>query len=153
MIVHKLFIFRTVQWSNLSLSALPGLPVHCILRLSLLHNILLSGNAPTTLSPYFAGGNLTSLDLLKPKGSGWVVRQIAVGETLRRLVGKCVCVLTKEKATQFFNPFQYGVACSAGTEKVVHKLRQAIEDNWNNGDFAIKELTRVVKSLKNETRV
>ena len=45
--------------------------------------------------------------------------------------------MTKDKATQFFNPFQYGVACPAGTEKIVHKLRQVIEDNWNNGDFAI----------------
>ena len=41
---------------------------------SLLHqvvNILLAGNAPTTLSPYLAGGNLTSL--LKSKGTGWDV--------------------------------------------------------------------------------
>ena len=37
----------------------------------------------------------------------------------------------------FSNPFQYGVACPAGTEKIVHKLRQFIEDNRNNGDFAI----------------
>ena len=105
---------------------------------SLLHqvvNILLAGNAPTTLSPYLAGGNLTSL--LKSKGTGWDVRPIAVGEILRRLVGKCACILTKEKASQFFNPFQFGVACPAGTEKIVHKLRQVIEDNWNNGDFAI----------------
>ena len=52
-------------------------------------------------------------------------------------MGKCACILTKDKATQFFNPFQYGVACPAGTEKIVHKLRQVIEDNWNNVDFAI----------------
>ena len=105
---------------------------------SLLHqvvNILLAGNAPTTLSPYLAGGNLTSV--LKSKGTGWDVRPIAVGEILRRLVGKCACILTKDKASQFFNPFQFGVACPAGTEKIVHKLRQVIEDNWNNRDFAI----------------
>ena len=75
--------------------------------------------------------------LLKPKGTGWDVRPIAVGEILRRLVGKCACILTKDKATQFFNPFQYGVACPAGTKKIVQRLRQVIEDNWNNGDFAI----------------
>ena len=60
-----------------------------------------------------------------------------MGEILRRLVGECACILMKDKATQFFNPFQYGVACPAGTKKIVHKLRQVIEDNWNNGDFAI----------------
>ena len=75
--------------------------------------------------------------LLKSKGTGWDVRPIAVGEILRHLVGKCACILTKEKASQFFNPFQFGVACPAGTEKIVHKLRQVIEDNLNNGDFAI----------------
>ena len=70
-------------------------------------NILLAGNAPTTLSPYLAGGNLTSL--LKSKGTGWDVRPIVVGEILRRLVGKWACILTKDKASQFFNPFQFGV--------------------------------------------
>ena len=36
-------------------------------------------------------------------------------------MGKCACILTKDKATQFFNPFQYGVACPAGTEKKLYK--------------------------------
>ena len=88
---------------------------------SLLHqvvNILLAGNAPTTRSSYLAGGNLTSL--LKFKGTGWDVQPIPVGEILRRLVGKCACILSKEKTSQFFNPFQFGVACPAGTEKIVH---------------------------------
>ena len=33
-------------------------------------------------------------------------------EVLSCLVGKCACILTKEKAIPFFNPFQYGVAYS-----------------------------------------
>ena len=36
---------------------------------------------------------------------------------MRRFAGKCACILTTDKATQFFNPFQCGVACPAGTGK------------------------------------
>ena len=43
----------------------------------------------------------------------------------------------KGKAIQFFRPFKYGVACPSGSEKIVHKRMQVIEDSWNNGDFAI----------------
>ena len=68
----------------------------------------------------------------------WVgCRTDCLREVMRRLVGKCTCILTKEKATQFFNPCQYGVACSSGSERIVHKLRQVIKDNRNNWDFAI----------------
>ena len=53
------------------LDALDSRPPKAISMESLLHqvvNILLAGNAPTTLSPYLAGGNMASL--LKPKGTG-----------------------------------------------------------------------------------
>eukprot|EP00731_Ephydatia_muelleri_P012182 Em0006g1076a len=50
------------------------------------------------------------------------VRPIAVGETLRRLAGKCVCAILKDKFADFFHPLQYGVACRAGAEKVIHQL-------------------------------
>ena len=39
------------------------------------------------------------------------VRPIAVGETLRRLASKCICAIVKNKASEFFSPFQLGVAC------------------------------------------
>ena len=67
---------------------------------------------------------------MKLKELGWDVRPIAVGEVLRRLAGKCACALTKEKATDFFAPFQFGVACPGGTEKIIHRLRQTVEDYW-----------------------
>ena len=43
------------------------------------------------------------------------VRPIAVGETLRRLVSKCRCALTKMKAAAFFD-----ISCPSGSEKIAH---------------------------------
>ena len=36
------------------------------------------------------------------EGGEWDVRPIAVGEVLRRCTGKCLCSVTKIKASQFF---------------------------------------------------
>ena len=108
---------------------------------SLLHqvvNLLITGEVPAALAPYLAGGNLTAI--MKLKELGWDVRPIAVGEVLRRLAGKCACALTKEKATDFFAHFQFGVACPGGTEKIIHRLRQTVEDHWHDSDFAILKI-------------
>ena len=40
---------------------------------------------------------------------GLDVRPIAVGEVLRRLVGKCLCSMVKVKVAEFFDPLQRGV--------------------------------------------
>ena len=63
------------------------------------------------------------------------VRPIAVGDTLRRLAGKCVCAILKEWFADFIHPFQYGVACRAGAEKVIHQVRYCIEEHWMDDDF------------------
>eukprot|EP00731_Ephydatia_muelleri_P002958 Em0001g2958a len=65
------------------------------------------------------------------------IRPIAVGETIRRLTGKCMCALVKDKATEFFQPLQLGVACHAGAEKVAHALRGCIEEHWMDEDFVV----------------
>ena len=65
------------------------------------------------------------------------IRPIVVGETLRRLTGKCLCSILRDKFSTFFQPSQFGVACKAGVEKVVHKLRKCIDDGWMSGDFVV----------------
>ena len=77
---------------------------------------------------------------MKLKELKWDVRPIAVGEVLRHLAGKCACALTKEKSTDFFASFQFGVACPGGTEKIIHRLRQTFEDHWHDSDFAILKI-------------
>lgn len=60
-----------------------------------------------------------------------------MGEALRRLTGKCICTILRNKFSSFFEPSQFGVACKAGAEKIMHSLRRCIEDNWLNGDFVV----------------
>ena len=78
--------------------------------------LLYAGKAPREVSIFLAGGSLTALNKLKD-GCQSDVRPIAVGEVLRRLTGKCLCVLVKLKASDFCEPLQFGVACPRGSEK------------------------------------
>eukprot|EP00731_Ephydatia_muelleri_P027925 Em0019g798a len=93
-------------------------------------NMLAAGRAPSSVSRFLAGGSLIALNKNK-EGCAPDIRPIAMGETLRRLVGKCMCALLKVKATDFFQPLQFGVACRAGAEKVTHGLRICIEEHWH----------------------
>ena len=82
-------------------------------------NLLALGGATRDTAPFMAGGGLTPLR--KPDDD---VRPIAVGETLRRLVGKCL-VRHKEIAPHMegiFLPNQVGVGISSGAEAVAHAL-------------------------------
>eukprot|EP00731_Ephydatia_muelleri_P022126 Em0014g717a len=98
-------------------------------------NMLLN-NDLTTLWMMAKSEKLIALDKSK-EGSPPDVRPIAVGETLRRLTGKCICTILRNKFSSFFDPSQFGVACKAGAEKIVHSVRRCIEDNWLNGDFVV----------------
>ena len=60
-----------------------------------------------------------------------------MGETLRRLTGKCICAVLMVRVSFFFQSSQFGVACKAGPEKMVNRLRKCIEDNWLSGDFVV----------------
>ena len=47
-----------------------------------------------------------------------------MGETLRRLVGKCLYTLLK-----------VADLCCAGAKKITHGLRICIEEQWSDDDF------------------
>ena len=72
---------------------------------------------------------MTALD----KKNGADVRPITVGETMRRVISKCLCAKVKSDARRFFAPFQFGNACKAGTERVIHLLR-TIYNKWIDAD-------------------
>ena len=91
------------------------------------------GKAHKEVSVYLPGANLTALN----KSSPGDIRPIAVGESLRRLTAKCLCVEMKTKAVDFFNPFQYGVACPFGAEKFAHSVRSCVEKHWMDEDFGV----------------
>ncbi|KAL5486989.1 hypothetical protein EMCRGX_G019539 [Ephydatia muelleri] len=104
-----------------------------------------------------AGGSLTALSKLKP-GCAPDIRPIAVGEVLRRLTGKCLCAVLKQRVIDFFEPIQFGVACPMGSEKltsqsgvqqgdplglflfalVLHKVAGAIQRILSAANFCIK---------------
>ena len=111
------------------------LPVSTITLLREVLNILFAGKVPEAIAPLLAGGSLTAL--LKVKGNSWDVRPIAVGEVIRRLASKCACNVVKEKASDFFSPFQFGVACPRGSEKIIHNLREVLKQHWSDPDFAV----------------
>ena len=54
-----------------------------------------------------------------------------------RLASKCACSVVKEKASDFLSPFQFGVACPSRSEKIIHNLREVLEQHWSDPDFAV----------------
>ena len=105
-------------------------------------NILASGKAPADVSIFLAGGNLTDLQKSKPD-CPFDVHPIAVGEALCHLVGKCLCSMLKDKAAEFFDPLQRGVACAADAEKIAHGLRDCIDENWHVEGFTVLKIKLV----------
>ena len=106
------------------------MPLTTILRQVV--NLLLRGDCPSEVAPFLAGANLTALR----KGEQ-DVRPIAAGEVLRRLASKCACLKVQAKAKDFFKPSQFGVACPAGREKIIHRARFIVEQHWHDADFVI----------------
>ena len=68
------------------------------------------------------------------------IRPIAVEETLRKLTGKCLCTLVKEKASDFFQPLQFGVSCALGSEKVTLGLRCCRDEHWDSDKFVVLKI-------------
>ena len=95
-----------------------------LVHLTTVCQLLARGEAPRCLAAHFAGATLHAL----PKKSGGV-RPIAVGETLRRLVGKLLCQAVREDVRAHFWPLQVGVGVPNGAEVAVHATRQWMQRN------------------------
>ena len=65
-------------------------------------NHLAAGNAPKEVSHFVADATLVALPKLKPNCAP-DVHPIAVGEVLKRLTGKCLCHLLKNKAMVYLS--------------------------------------------------
>eukprot|EP00731_Ephydatia_muelleri_P002838 Em0001g2838a len=103
-------------------------------------NLLVSGKVSQEVSLFMAGGSLTALSKVKP-GCAPDIRPIAVGEVLRRLTGKCLCAVLKQRVIDFFEPIQFGVACPMGSEKGGKQALYHIEE------LAQKESIRIGKLI------
>ena len=52
-------------------------------------------------------------------------------------VGKCLGAALRVKAASFFEPYQFGVACPRGDERIIHGLRACVEEHWLEEDFGV----------------
>ena len=74
--------------------------------------------------PHLCGATLLAT---QKKGGGH--RPIAVGEVLRRLVSKCLAQSVHHEAASILAPLQVGVGIPAGSEAVVHAVRDIFDDH------------------------
>ena len=93
------------------------------------------GHAPPQARQLLSGASLVALP--KPAGGH---RPIAVGETLRRVVGKCLAAEAKEDARRHLEPRQLGVGTPAGAETVVHVVRQWFARHHGDDDRVLVKL-------------
>ena len=93
----------------------------------LLHSVcssIASGTIPESALNLVTASRLIAIP--KPNGD---VRPIAIGEALRRLTAKSICVQKKDSFIQLFSPLQHGVATKGGTELLVHQVQLLLEEN------------------------
>ena len=72
---------------------------------------MVGGGVPEEVAPYLAGARLHAA--IKKDGG---LRPIAVGNLLRRLVGKCCVARLQERASGILSPHQVGVGVRGGAE-------------------------------------
>ena len=86
-------------------------------------NFLSSGGLPDEVAPYMGGANMFAA---KKKDGGY--RPIAVGNTIRRLVSKCIAYAVAGRAAAILRPYQYGVGVRGGCEGLIHATRALMDD-------------------------
>ena len=62
----------------------------------------------------------------KPNGD---IRPIAVGEALRRITARIICLQKKESFAEFFSPIQFGVSTKCGSELIAHHISLSLQNN------------------------
>ena len=102
---------------------------HLIRQLTALANHLSKENLPAPVRQFFFGARLIAL---QKKDGG--VRPIAIGNTVRRLVGKVTCATIKEKAMQLYEPHQLGFGVAKGAEGAVHAARRFLSSDSDMED-------------------
>ena len=97
-----------------------------------LTTLLAGGRVPEEVQEHICGASLVAI----PKSSGGL-RPIAVGECLRRLVGKCLASSVMEDAQRRLEPVQVGVGTPGGAEAVAHVTRQWFERHAQDADHVL----------------
>ena len=127
--------FYATHLSNAFLCPSPGYGDQAISAVLEVVNLLARGEAPIFIAPYLCGAGL--LARKKKDGS---IRPIAVGEILRRLVAKCLCRLSSQKAASLLVPLQVGVGVPGGCEAVPHALNGLVASVGDTTSLAIPQV-------------
>lgn len=93
------------------------------------------GKLPPIVAAWFSGAPLTAL---RKRDAG--IRPIAVGETLRRLVGKVLMTRSKAEAVQLLAPSQLGVSVRGGAEVVVHTVHHLFREFGHENELGLLQL-------------
>lgn len=107
-------------------------------------NDMLGGTFPAQTAPFWAGAVLVAL---RKDKEGSDVRPIAVGEVLRRLVGKAALLAIGTKGRDILLPLQVAVKVNAGAEGVVRAAQLYLGAHWDKRDRA--ELNVDIKNAFN----
>ena len=94
--------------------------------------LVLEGRVPEAVRPFFFGATLVALE----KQSGGV-RPIAVGCTLRRVVGKIGGLMVVDSVAELLSPRQLGCGVRGGAEAAVHAARSFLQ-NLSTGEVLLK---------------
>ena len=86
-------------------------------------SLIANGNIPDGVAKLLSASRLIAL----PKSNGDVT--LAVGECVRRLTAKVLCLQKKESFAAFFSPLQHGVAVEGGSELLIHHLNMHLESH------------------------
>ena len=109
---------------RVALQAAPGRRDRALQGLTKLLNVMVGGGVPEEVAPYLAGARLHAA--IKKDGG---LRPIAVGNLMRRLVGKCCVARLQERAAGILSPHQVGVGVRGGAEGIVHATRKILKEN------------------------
>ena len=89
---------------KITLQAAPGRRERALQTLTRLVTVMAGGGGPVEVAPFLSGARLHAA--LKKDGG---LRPIAVGNLIRRLVGKCCTARLQERAAAILAPHQMGV--------------------------------------------
>jgi len=103
--------------------------------LTVITNRLLAGSAPAGIAAFLAGAPVTAL--AKPDSG---IRPIAVGEILRRLVGKCASASVVPRLGKEFQPLQVGVGTRGGCEATIHSTATILHRFGGSNRYAMLKI-------------
>ena len=108
-------------------------------------SLILSGQTPIAIRPYFFGASLIALE---KKGGG--IRPIAVGCTLRRLAAKVASNKVMFEMASLLSPRQLGYGVSKGAEAAVHAARFYFKNIGSNKVFLKLDFRNAFNSIRRD---